>query len=31
MGSILAEMILTNKKNQIENKSQLIVRSSLWS
>jgi DNA-binding transcriptional regulator YhcF (GntR family) len=29
MGSILAEMILTNKKNQIENKSQLIVRSSL--
>ena len=29
MGSLLAEMILTNKKNQTENKSQLIVRSSL--
>lgn len=29
MGSLLAEMILANKKNQIENKSQLIVRSSL--
>ena len=29
MGSILAEMILANKKGQVENKSQLIFRSSL--
>lgn len=29
MGSILAEMILTNKKGQVENKSQLILRASL--
>ena len=29
MGSILAEMILANKKGQVENKSQLILRSSL--
>lgn len=29
MGSILAEMILTNKKAQVENSSKLIVRSSL--
>jgi len=29
MGSILAEMILANKKAQVENKSRLIVRSSL--
>lgn len=29
MGSILAEMILSNKKAQVENQSQLIVRSSL--
>lgn len=29
MGSILVEMILANKKGQVENKSQLIVRSSL--
>jgi hypothetical protein len=29
MGKILAEMILKNKKEQIENKSALIMRNSL--
>jgi DNA-binding LacI/PurR family transcriptional regulator len=29
MGKILAQMTFNNKKNQIENKSDLIIRSSL--
>jgi hypothetical protein len=30
MGEILADMINTNSNQQVKNKSQLIIRNSLW-